>query len=163
MFSLESGIIPLAGTICAVIIGNWLRKMINVNTLLRSTLHKMPAVAQPASKALLVDVRGIPLQRRSVYIIMAFTTEAHASFRKLAKHFITEKLLCFVEVDPSTEPQFYDTLDDKSSVVAWHPSKDKYQIVGDLNGDDIRIIERLDSILNGLGEWTRVDMPFHTS
>ena len=78
VFSLESGIIPLAGTICAVIIGNWLRKMINVNTLLRSTLHKMPAVAQPSSKALLVDVRGIPLQRRSVYIIMAFTTEAHA-------------------------------------------------------------------------------------
>ncbi len=162
VFSLENGIIPLAGTICAVIIGNSLRKMINVNTLLRSTLHKMPAVAQPSSKALLVDVHGIPLQRRSVYIVMAFTTEAHASFRKLAKHFITEKLLCFVEVDPSTEPQFYDTLDDKSSVVVWHPSKDKYQIVGDLNDDDIRIIERLDSILNGLGEWTRVGMPFHT-
>lgn len=47
-------------------------------------------------------------------------------------------------------------------MVVWHPSKDKYQIVGDLNDDDIRIIERLDSILNGLGEWTRVGMPFHT-
>ena len=160
VFSLESGIIPLAGTICAIIIGNWLRRMINGAALLRRTMHKLPAVAQPSSKISLVDVHGIPLQHKFVYIVMIFTSGAHVSFRELAKHFKTEKLLCFVEADPLTMPEFYNTLDDKSSVIVWHPSKDKCQIIGAINGDDTRMIERLDLILNGLGEWTREGASF---
>lgn len=155
--SVESGIIPLFGTIWAIVLGNWLRRLISVGIPWRQTMRQTrPAVDSPW-KTTLIDVYGVPLKHKSVYVAMIFTPESNRHFRELAKHFRAEKLLCFIEADSRFETGwelFRNKMDIKSNIVVWHPSRDKFQVIGDVN-DRVDVCARLNSILDGLGEWTR--------
>ena len=88
------------------------------------------------------------------------TPEPNERFRKLAERFKSEKLLAFVElcqrdVDAFGYSQVFNDPRVKSHVIIWHPSKSKWQSIGDVD-DSTQIEQKLDQILNGRAQWIEI-------
>jgi hypothetical protein len=91
---------------------------------------------------------------------MVLESDNNSSFRDFAKDFKGEKLLAFVEASERVVDAFRwnEAFDDrKSNVIVWHPSRAKFQDIGNLD-DRARVEARLNEILNGLGDWTELQI-----
>jgi len=108
----------------------------------------------------LVDIRGHYLKGKTIYVVTIATEKPNERFRKLADCFKSEKLLAFVElrerdVDACGYSQVFNDPRLKSHVIIWHPSKSKWQSIGDVD-DSTRIEQKLDQILNGQAQWNEI-------
>ena len=152
-FCLENGILPLVGTIFAIVAAGWFRVLVIRAPAMRKTAKQTSRKPQIVN---LVDVHGTRLKEKSVYIAMVLESDSNSSFRDFAKDFKSEKLLAFVEASERVVDAFQwnEVFEDhKSNIIVWHPSRAKFQDIGNLD-DRARVEARLNEILNGLGDWT---------
>ena len=154
-FLTQTDVLPLIGTICAIIAATWFRRVI-------VRVHKMRYKSTKRAiredvKSDLVDVHGASLKNKSVYTVVLLTSEPNDRFREVAKTYKSEKLLAFVEMSKETANncsfhEIFPGSTRKSDVIVWHPSREKYQNIGDID-DRVQIDRQLHAILDGLAEW----------
>lgn len=160
-FTLETGALPLLGTIFAIITASWLRRLmtrIQMNNMNHGSQQRQNMKKKVEHQ--LVDIQGHYLKGKTIYVVTIVTPEPNERFRKLAERFKSEKLLAFVElcqrdVDAFGYSQVFNDPRVKSHVIIWHPSKSKWQSIGDVD-DSTQIEQKLDQILNGRAQWIEI-------
>lgn len=157
-FMLETGALPLLGTIFAIITASWLRRLMTGFQMNNGDQRRQNMKKKVDHQ--LVDIRGHYLKGKTIYVVTIATEKPNERFRKLADCFKSEKLLAFVElrerdVDACEYSQVFNDPRLKSHVIIWHPSKSKWQSIGDVD-DSTRIEQKLDQILNGQAQWNEI-------